>query len=176
MTAHEVQKPVFSILSGAECDAVLSRNHIGHLAFTNAGRVDIEPVSYVAAISWLFMRSVGARSSRRLRIRRMLPSRSMRRRAHYLRGSRRFETTTKRQLFNNAHCSQLLNCPNKQTTIGPRCRVARDVLRPVEQWALHQGRHSAAHRHLLRRSDRRVARRYDPRGRREQVAQVRRHQ
>ena len=57
MTDHHGQKPIFSILSGAECDAVLSRNHIGRLAFINGGRVDIEPVSYVAAGSWLFMRS-----------------------------------------------------------------------------------------------------------------------
>jgi nitroimidazol reductase NimA-like FMN-containing flavoprotein (pyridoxamine 5'-phosphate oxidase superfamily) len=35
----------------------LSRNNLGRLAFLNANRVDIEPVSYVAADSWLFMRS-----------------------------------------------------------------------------------------------------------------------
>jgi nitroimidazol reductase NimA-like FMN-containing flavoprotein (pyridoxamine 5'-phosphate oxidase superfamily) len=57
MAAQEGGKPVFSILSPAECEAVLSRNHIGRLAFINDGRVDIEPVSYVASGPWLFMRS-----------------------------------------------------------------------------------------------------------------------
>jgi len=50
-------KPVFSTLTDDEAWAVLSRNHLGRLAFMNANRVDIEPVSYVAADAWLFMRS-----------------------------------------------------------------------------------------------------------------------
>jgi nitroimidazol reductase NimA-like FMN-containing flavoprotein (pyridoxamine 5'-phosphate oxidase superfamily) len=57
MATHDVKKPVFSILSEPECKALLSRNHIGRLAFTNANRIDIEPVSYVADGAWLFMRS-----------------------------------------------------------------------------------------------------------------------
>jgi len=52
-------RPVFSTLSDEEAWAVLSRNHLGRLAFMNANRVDIEPVSYVASDSWLFMRSAG---------------------------------------------------------------------------------------------------------------------
>jgi nitroimidazol reductase NimA-like FMN-containing flavoprotein (pyridoxamine 5'-phosphate oxidase superfamily) len=57
MPSREGNKPVFSMLRADECEAVLARNHVGRLAFMNASRVDIEPVSYVATGSWLFMRS-----------------------------------------------------------------------------------------------------------------------
>jgi len=52
-----VRKPVFTALSDDECRAVLSRNHIGRVAFLNDAVVDIEPVSYAAANSWIFIRS-----------------------------------------------------------------------------------------------------------------------
>jgi nitroimidazol reductase NimA-like FMN-containing flavoprotein (pyridoxamine 5'-phosphate oxidase superfamily) len=54
---RHTNKPIFSVLTAAECHEVLSRNNLGRLAFLNANRVDIEPVSYVDADSWLFMRS-----------------------------------------------------------------------------------------------------------------------
>ena len=59
MTTRDAHKPMFSTLSDAECHSLLARNHTGRLAFMNANRVDIEPVSYVAEGSWLFMRSAG---------------------------------------------------------------------------------------------------------------------
>ena len=59
MTTTHTNKPVFSTLSDDEAWTVLSRNHVGRLAFMNANRVDIEPVSYVASDSWLFKRSAG---------------------------------------------------------------------------------------------------------------------
>jgi len=59
MTTREPHRPLFSSLSDAECHSLLERNHTGRLAFMNANRVDIEPVSYVAVGSWLFMRSAG---------------------------------------------------------------------------------------------------------------------
>jgi nitroimidazol reductase NimA-like FMN-containing flavoprotein (pyridoxamine 5'-phosphate oxidase superfamily) len=59
MAPTNTNKPVFATLTDEESWAVLSRNHLGRLAFMNASRVDIEPVSYVAADSWLFMRSAG---------------------------------------------------------------------------------------------------------------------
>ena len=52
-----VRKPVFTALTDQECRAVLSRNHVGRVAFLNDGVVDIEPVHYAAANSWIFVRS-----------------------------------------------------------------------------------------------------------------------
>lgn len=50
-------KPVFARLTADDCDAVLRRNHVGRIAFVTGGIVDIEPVHFVAANSWVFMRS-----------------------------------------------------------------------------------------------------------------------
>ena len=50
-------KPVFAHLTADECNAVLRRNHVGRIAFVADGIVDIEPVHFVAANSWAFMRS-----------------------------------------------------------------------------------------------------------------------
>ena len=52
-----VRTPRFGILSAEQCLAVLGRNHVGRIAFVNEGLVDIEPVSYVAGDSWIFVRS-----------------------------------------------------------------------------------------------------------------------
>lgn len=49
--------PKFSLLSESAAQALLSRNHVGRLAFLNHGVVDIEPVNYVADDAWLFVRS-----------------------------------------------------------------------------------------------------------------------
>jgi nitroimidazol reductase NimA-like FMN-containing flavoprotein (pyridoxamine 5'-phosphate oxidase superfamily) len=49
--------PVFSELTTDECRDVLLRNHVGRIAFLNGAVVDIEPVSYAAADSWIFVRS-----------------------------------------------------------------------------------------------------------------------
>jgi nitroimidazol reductase NimA-like FMN-containing flavoprotein (pyridoxamine 5'-phosphate oxidase superfamily) len=57
MPTRKTTTPVFSALTDRECRELLSRNHVGRLAFVNAGRVDIEPVSYVAAAPWIFLRS-----------------------------------------------------------------------------------------------------------------------
>ena len=57
MPTRKARKPVFSALSDDECRAVLDRNHVGRLAFLNHGVVDIEPVHYIAADSWIFVRS-----------------------------------------------------------------------------------------------------------------------
>ncbi len=49
--------PVFTALTDDECRAVLARNHVGRVAFLNERVVDIEPVHYAAADSWIFVRS-----------------------------------------------------------------------------------------------------------------------
>jgi uncharacterized protein len=58
MPTPQPRQPVFAALSDDECWALLTRNHVGRLAFFNDKVVDIEPVHYVAANnSWLFVRS-----------------------------------------------------------------------------------------------------------------------
>ena len=57
MSKHEMNKPIFATLTDDECRAVLSRNYVGRLAFMRENRVDIQPIGYVAAEAWLFMRS-----------------------------------------------------------------------------------------------------------------------
>lgn len=49
--------PVFRELTRDECDALLSRNHVGRVAFTFHDHVDIEPVHYVYADGWLHGRT-----------------------------------------------------------------------------------------------------------------------
>lgn len=50
-------RPTFSELSRDEATALLSRHHVGRLAFTFHDRVDIEPISYVYADGWLYART-----------------------------------------------------------------------------------------------------------------------
>jgi nitroimidazol reductase NimA-like FMN-containing flavoprotein (pyridoxamine 5'-phosphate oxidase superfamily) len=50
-------RPEFLIMTAADCARVLERNHVGRLAYRNVRSVDIQPVGYVAAGQWLFMRS-----------------------------------------------------------------------------------------------------------------------
>lgn len=57
MTSRINDKPMFTALSEDSCRQLLARNHVGRIAFFNHGYVDIEPVHYVAADSWLFLRS-----------------------------------------------------------------------------------------------------------------------
>ena len=49
--------PRFYDLSRDEAVELLSRSHVGRLAFTFHDRVDIEPISYVYADEWLYART-----------------------------------------------------------------------------------------------------------------------
>lgn len=49
--------PTFRELTRAECDEILSRNHVGRIAFTFHDRVDVEPITYTYAGSWLHART-----------------------------------------------------------------------------------------------------------------------
>src|SRR5438093_8310775 len=49
--------PSFRELSRPECDAILSRNRVGRVAFTFHDRVDVEPIHYVYANGWLHGRT-----------------------------------------------------------------------------------------------------------------------
>jgi nitroimidazol reductase NimA-like FMN-containing flavoprotein (pyridoxamine 5'-phosphate oxidase superfamily) len=55
-------KPVIRALRGEEAEALLTRNHIGRLAFSMHDRVDVEPLHYVYEAPWIFGRtSTGAK-------------------------------------------------------------------------------------------------------------------
>lgn len=56
-TPHTPAAPSFRALSAAECEKVLSRNHVARLAFSFHDRVDIEPVHYVYERGWMFGRT-----------------------------------------------------------------------------------------------------------------------
>lgn len=52
--------PEFRTLDATEMDALLARNHVGRLAYSFRGEVDIEPIHYVYADGVLYARtSVG---------------------------------------------------------------------------------------------------------------------
>ncbi len=55
MTRHP--RPQFLVLTRTDCERVLARNRVGRLAFTRNGRVEIEPIGYVADDGWIFFRS-----------------------------------------------------------------------------------------------------------------------
>lgn len=44
-------------LTSEECQALLSRHHVGRLAYAYKQRVDIEPLHYVADGEWLYLRT-----------------------------------------------------------------------------------------------------------------------
>lgn len=49
--------PEFFLLSRQECAEVLTRNHVGRLAFRDGNQVTIQPIGYVARDEWIFLRS-----------------------------------------------------------------------------------------------------------------------
>jgi len=51
--------PKFSQLTSSECHALLGRQNVGRLAFSQHDRVDIEPINYVSDGEWLFGRTSG---------------------------------------------------------------------------------------------------------------------
>jgi len=60
MTIHS--KPTIRTLRGEEAEALLARNQVGRIAFSQHDRVDIEPIHYVYEAPWIFGRtSTGAK-------------------------------------------------------------------------------------------------------------------
>ena len=60
MTTHG--RPIIRELKGDEAQALLARNHVGRIAFSQHDRVDVEPVHYVYDAPWIFGRtSAGAK-------------------------------------------------------------------------------------------------------------------
>ena len=52
--------PLFSVLGGKACEAILSRNSVGRIAFTLHDRVSIVPIHYVYASGWIYGRTAAA--------------------------------------------------------------------------------------------------------------------
>ncbi|GAC1648920.1 MAG: hypothetical protein NVS4B3_05220 [Gemmatimonadaceae bacterium] len=52
-----VLTPQFRDLTSEECQALLTRNNVGRIAFTLHDRVDIQPINYVSDGEWLFGRT-----------------------------------------------------------------------------------------------------------------------
>jgi nitroimidazol reductase NimA-like FMN-containing flavoprotein (pyridoxamine 5'-phosphate oxidase superfamily) len=50
-------EPRIRQLDRAEMDAILERNHVGRMAYERRGRVEIEPIHYVYADGWLYLRT-----------------------------------------------------------------------------------------------------------------------
>ncbi len=50
-------RPEFSSLERPEIDAVLARRHVGRLAYSRRDRVDIEPIHFVYADGWIYVRT-----------------------------------------------------------------------------------------------------------------------
>ncbi|MFI5234661.1 MAG: pyridoxamine 5'-phosphate oxidase family protein [Gemmatimonadales bacterium] len=50
-------RPTFQPLSPVDAEALLARHHVGRLAYTHDGQVDIEPIHYVHRGEWIFCRT-----------------------------------------------------------------------------------------------------------------------
>lgn len=55
MTA--LPKPSFRELTREECSDILTRNHVGRVAFSYKDHVDIEPIHFVYADGWIYGRT-----------------------------------------------------------------------------------------------------------------------
>lgn len=55
MTDHA--RPIFRDLTPAEIERVLTRNHVGRIAFAFRGHPDIEPIHYVYDAGWIYGRT-----------------------------------------------------------------------------------------------------------------------
>jgi len=56
--------PLFQTMLPADCEAVLSRNNVGRIAFALHDRVNIVPINYVYRDGWVFGRTSSARKLR----------------------------------------------------------------------------------------------------------------
>jgi hypothetical protein len=50
-------KPLIRVLRGDEAQALLARNHVGRIAYSEHDRVDVEPIHYVYDAPWIFGRT-----------------------------------------------------------------------------------------------------------------------
>jgi len=52
-----ITEPRIRELDRPEIDAILARNHVGRMAYERRSRVEIEPIHYVYADGWLYLRT-----------------------------------------------------------------------------------------------------------------------
>jgi Pyridoxamine 5'-phosphate oxidase len=52
-------RPIIRALQGDEAEALLVRNQVGRIAFSQHDRVDVEPLHYVYDAPWIFGRTSG---------------------------------------------------------------------------------------------------------------------
>lgn len=52
-----IPRPTFSTMDRPAIDALLARHVVARLAYTHRDRVDIEPIHYVHADGWLYLRT-----------------------------------------------------------------------------------------------------------------------
>ncbi|HEX8363605.1 MAG TPA: pyridoxamine 5'-phosphate oxidase family protein [Longimicrobium sp.] len=52
-----IAEPHIRELDRPEIDAVLARNHVGRMAYERRSRIEIEPIHYVYADGWLYLRT-----------------------------------------------------------------------------------------------------------------------
>ena len=57
MSESEKPRPTFRELGHTVCEEILSRNHVGRVAFTFQDHVDIEPIHYVFSYGWIYGRT-----------------------------------------------------------------------------------------------------------------------
>ena len=53
----KIGRPIFYEIPGADALEMLSRHHVGRLAFAFHDRVDIEPISYLFRDGWIYART-----------------------------------------------------------------------------------------------------------------------
>lgn len=49
--------PDISVLTGAECETVLDRHHVGRIAYATGRHVDIVPIHYIRDGAWIYCRT-----------------------------------------------------------------------------------------------------------------------
>jgi len=57
MMATPSGPPIIRQLARHEAEAILTRNHIGRMAFSFQDRLDIEPINYICTDGWLYGRT-----------------------------------------------------------------------------------------------------------------------
>lgn len=68
MSIHDpaALRPVIRSLKREEIEAILARNHVGRIAYSRGGMVNVEPLHYVYRAPWIYARTSAGDKSRLL--------------------------------------------------------------------------------------------------------------